>query len=202
MMKPENPSWTANMTSTVRSSSMACFVAGQMSVERGGEQHPGQRTVVLTELERRFADAGIGLADTPEILPDGVHVVRLDPQPQPRREVHARDAARRTVGPAETGKVRVPLPPGESLDVGRVADRSGRANRSRRLRARSWHWIPLVVVERNRSRRGAAVPGGHRNVQPRRPTGKSLGTRGCQGGFRQVGPMMGDEGLEPPTSRM
>ena len=97
------------------------IAARQMSVERRGEEHARERTVVLPELEHRFADAGIGLAHTPEILADRVHVVRLDPQSQPRREIHARHAAGRTVGPAETGKVRVPLPAGKSLDVGRVA---------------------------------------------------------------------------------
>ena len=104
--------------------------AGQMSVEGCGEEHARERAVMLPELEHRFPDARIGLTDAPEILADRVDVVRLDPLSQPRREVHAWDTARRTVVPAETGEVRMPLPAGKSLDVGRVAvaqeERTGR----------------------------------------------------------------------------
>ena len=81
------------------------------------------------EVLLRVAHAGIGLADAPEVLPGGVDVAAAHPLPQPGREVGARHAARRIVGPRETGKVRVAEPVGEAGQIG--GDSIGECDRRR-----------------------------------------------------------------------
>jgi hypothetical protein len=77
----------------------------EVPVQRRGHNRASQVVVLLKHLFRGAPDVRIGPAHPPQILGDRLHLAPPDPFPDPRREVHAGNAAGWIVLPGETGKV-------------------------------------------------------------------------------------------------